>query len=252
MAEQWNPNNLPTLPDGSPNPAYRFKAPPGYVGPNQQELALLGSLGYNGPGQGYQQGMANLGGAYGQGGFSAVLPYLGRLADFAGKGKQMGADYETAATKRLQLTGQEALRGIQSQMGGQGALGSTAHLGGLGDLAAKYGAERANISATATQMGENAMMNRLGMGIQGLGQLGGLASYEQMNNANIGAQQAGLDMQQQGMGFNQNLAALGAQQQYRQEPMQWAYQMWPGGGSPNAASGGGGRSDRRPACPGRP
>jgi len=175
------------------------------------------------------------------------MPMLGKLNNFAQGGKRMGEAYETAATKQLQQTGQAALRGIQSQMGGQGALGSTTHLGGLGDLASQYAGQRANISATAAGMGEQAMQNRLGLGIQGLGQLGNLASYEQMNQlqgagqlAGLGLQASGQQMQADQMAQQQTMQGLGALGAYRQEPMNWGYQMWPGGGSPNAASGGGG------------
>lgn len=234
MGEQARPNNLPG------QEGYEWKAPPGYVGPNEQELALLGGLGYQGPGQGYTQGMAGLQGAYGQGGYSKIMPMLGKLADFMGKGGKGPEAYETAATQKLQGIGREGLKLVQSQMGGQGALGSSAHLGGLSDLGMKYAGERSNIAATAAGMKESNILNRLNAGAGALSNLGGLASYEQMNNANIGAQQAGLGLQEQQQGWNQNYAALGAEQQYRQEPMNWGYQLWPGGGSPNAASGGGG------------
>ena len=226
MGEQYDNTNLPTLPDGSPNPDFQWKAPPGYTGPSPQEQELAQGLGYQ-QGAGYGQGTQSILDALGKGGgYSAIMPHLGKLADFMKKGGAAADKYETAATKQLQQTGQQAFKGIQAQMGGQGALGSTTHLGGLGDLGAKYAGERANIGATAAGMKESNMMNRLSAGVQGLSALGSQRSYEQMNELSGGQSLANLSLQQSGMQHGMAMDQLGVLDQQRMQPAEWAYQNW--------------------------
>ena len=228
MGEQYDNTNLPTLPDGSPNPDFQWKAPPGYTGPSPQEQELAQGLGYQ-QGAGYGQGTQSILDALGKGGgYSAIMPHLGKLADFMKKGGAAADKYETAATKQLQQTGQQAFKGIQAQMGGQGALGSTTHLGGLGDLGAKYAGERANIGATAAGMKESNMMNRMQAGVQGLSALGSQRSYEQMNELSGGQSLANLSLQQSGMQHGMAMDQLGVLDQQRMQPAEWAYQNWRG------------------------
>jgi len=222
MADKYNSQNIPT------NPNFAWKAPPGYTPPSESELAILGSLGATGMSpQGMEawnaMGNTGLGGYSTLAGFMPTQQQMGQYLGGAGRASEL---YEQAATDRLRQTGQQAYAQLQGGAGAAGNLGSTVHgIGGL-DLAARYAGERNQIASDAAQMKEGMLANRMNTGIGALAQMGQLASYEQMNNANQANAMMSAAQQQQSMDIQSQLAALQAQQQYRMEPSQWAYDMW--------------------------
>ena len=191
---------------------------PEYNPPGAEEQALLEQYG------GFEGLFGGLMGEAGAapGALSTIMPLLGRLGKFVGKGRKLGEKYETAATKRLQQTGKGLLKGLRQEAGAAGRLGSTVMGVDMADLGQRYATERAGIGAQAAQISEQAVQGRLGLGIQGLGALGGAAESEKGQMMGL----AGLGLSGDEAARQQMLNQLGIMGQFRREPWEAGMQEW--------------------------
>lgn len=226
------------------SPDYEHKETPGLAPPGEDELGLLEQFI---SGIGNDPRFADLFGRASDaeipgGGFSFLkeggyIPGVKQIGQFLGGAGRRAEAYRKDASRKLYRGGKTALQDIQRVGGGKGTLGSTVEgmteLGTISPFLEAHGGILANEAA----MREQDLMGRLGLVTEGLGTVGNLASYEQMN-ALQGQQNltslAQLAANVGGQSQDELLKALGITAGYRREPYeahmdQWAPLQRPGG-----------------------
>jgi len=202
------------------------KQPPGYIDPVKAKGLLEQFLGNIGQG-GFNQAIGTAQDVVGQpGGASGIMPFLGKLGSFVGNGGKAADAYiqqGLQSTRKGALEGMNMLRG---QQGAAGGLGST--IAGLSDasLLSEALGQANQVRATGEQMRETNKMNRLGLGMQGLGSLGNLMQQEKTGNLLATQNIASLIGQQDNAAQQQLFSGMGAMGQMEQGPQQHAMDIW--------------------------
>jgi len=197
----------------------------GYQGVSDKEKALLEQYGNFQGGYGdaanAAQAALNTPGAW-----STIQGMLPKLSQFMMGGGRAADDYQKAgmqATRKAGIEGMNMLRGQQGQAGG---LGST--IAGLSDasLLSNSLSQANQVRANASQMRESNIQNRMSLGMQGLGNIGGMVSDERNQNI-MGTQGfAGQQLASDQVRQQQMLTQLGLMGQQRMEPYNAMLDQW--------------------------
>jgi len=197
----------------------------GYQGVSPEEQALLAQFGNFQGGYGDAAG-ASQAALQSPGAWSTIQGMLPKLSQFMMGGGQAADDYQKAgmqATRKAGIEGMNMLRGQQGQAGG---LGST--IAGLSDASMLSNSlSQANqVRANASGMRESNIQNRMALGMQGLGNIGGMVSDERNQNI-MGTQGfAGQQLAADQMKQQQMLTQLGMMGQQRMEPYNAMMDQW--------------------------
>lgn len=207
------------------SPGYDPRVLPAYTAPTAEELELLRQYGaFRGIfGDAYGRAQAAL---ETPSAIQTIMPWLRNLGAFIGRGGQAAEAYRKAAMQDLYQTGQEALRQINMGAGGRGILGSTIHGVSQADLLARALANMANIRAQEAAMAEQSKMQRLGLGMQGLAQLGSMIAQDRYQDLIASQQLAELARQADQQRLQQIVGYLAMMGQLRQEPWQAGMEMY--------------------------
>jgi len=228
----YDPTNLPTLPDGSPNPNYKVggKYVPGYAGMSDEEKALLDEYQARAavnPADPYLQILKDKLAA--GGGYSAIKDYIPgpeAVKKYLGGGGRIADAFAEAALGRHRAAGKMAYGELQRQTGASGGFGSTvAGISAL-DLADRYSMGAADIEAQRQGMRESITQGRIGSFLQGAGLVSGAAQGEQTAGITGAIGGGNLAMDQEEARREAILNSFGIRRQERLRPMDIAMRQW--------------------------
>ena len=226
----WNvQGGVPTPGGGLPGqPGYDWGQAPDYIPPSEQIWGMMQDyIGQLGPSADYTAGMQGaLGAAGGMGGYDAMQQYMPAFGQLLRGGGKAADAYATAAQKAAATGGLEGLKAVQAMGGQAGALGSTPHGTQQLDVANRYSQTMSDIEATRAGMKEQNLMGRMGMGLQGLGMIGGLAQGQYAGQAGAYGNIMGSAMQQQGLYGQQAMQGMQGQMGLEQFPYEQGYRLW--------------------------
>lgn len=207
---------------------YRYDKPPGYIPPSDQIQQMMQDyIGQLGPSADYQAGMSGaLGAAGGMGGYDAMQQYMPAFGALLRGGGKAADAYATAAQKAAATGGMEGLKAVQAMGGQAGALGSTPHGTQQLDVANRYSQTMADIEATRAGMKEQNLMGRMGMGLQGLGIIGGMAQGQYAGQAGAYGNIMSSAMQQQGLYGQQAMQGMQGLMGLEQHPFETGFRTW--------------------------
>lgn len=182
---------------------------------------FLGGIG----GGGFDAATEQAYGALGeQGGFDTVKGMLPNLAKWALGGSDKLADaYKKKGMQDTYKAGMAGLKALKADEGARGQFGSTVAGTGRNELLSAALDQMNNINLGSEQIREQTKQSRLGLGMQGLGALGGLASDQRGQNISGMINLAGLLGNQANINQQQLLQGAGFQNTLEQQP--WGQQM---------------------------
>jgi len=209
--------------------AYNYdelKTPPTYDNPTQTNALLQQFLSKIGQG-GFGGAIADAQGVVGRpGGASGIAPMLKNLGAFVGKGGKAADAYIRQGLQSTRKAGMEGMNILRGQQGQAGGLGST--MAGMSDvsLMSETLGQANQVRATGEQMRESNKMGRLGLGIQGLSNMGDLMQREKTGNMMATQNIAQMIGNQDQAGQSQLMQALMAQFGIEQAPGQHEMDVW--------------------------
>ena len=226
-------NNLPTLPDGSPNPNYNPKGFPGYVPTTPGMQSALSGFGETIGSDGSAQPTLDLQKILSGGSLQAMGLNPANFPKFAGKwlsgGGEAADTLGTALEANRNRTARLALADLNTTAGVSGNLGGTVSGIGKLDLASRYATQGAQDAATVAATREANLAGRMNQVLSGGGMI--LGNLSQERGQNIGGQESLI-----GSGLARNQQQLDAyRQKYGMEtdlanrPMDYAtgnYSSW--------------------------
>jgi hypothetical protein len=226
-------NNLPTLPDGSPNPNYNPKGFPGYVPPTPGMLSSLSGYGEAIGSDGSAQPTLDLQKLLSGGSLQAMGLDPANFPKFAGKwlggGGQAADTLGVALQKSRDQAAKYALADLNTTAGVSGNLGGTVSGIGKIDLASRYAAQGAQDEASVAATREANLAGRMNQVLSGGGMI--LGNLSQERGQNIGGQESligsGLARNQQILDARRN--QFGMETDLANRPMDYAtgnYSSW--------------------------
>jgi hypothetical protein len=236
-------SNLPTLPDGTPNPNYNPKGFAGYAAPS---AGMTGAL------TGYGDTIGN---DYGFGGYTSKVQdlinqpgslekmginpqnFITMSGGYLGGAGKAAAAMDAQLKARRQYMGQQALASLNNDMGATGNLGGT--VAGIGklDLAGRYAQQATQDTATVAAAKEAAIRGRMQDILSGGGMM--LNNLGQERTGNLMAEQnlANLSLQQKQQILDAYARQYGLESDLTNRPMDYAMQQSQGWMTrPNQAS----------------
>lgn len=203
------------------------KTPPGYIGPGAKAMELLQQF-MSGIGQGgFNSAIGDARAQVGTpGAYQTISGLLPRLGAFIGKGSAAADAYQKQGLQATRKSGIDAMNMLGGATGASGNIGSTiaglSNASTLGDILGQANDVRAN----AAGMRESNIQGRMGLGIQGLSQLGNMVSTDRGQNMQATQNIAGMVGQNDQAVQNQYLQGFGAQAGVDQGPMNQWMDIW--------------------------